>query len=186
MLSAELDTDAFTVVIGTIYSGYLDEYTNLRTLTVFLEAYSTCEGPWFLLTPFLERGISAEHLHTITIDVRIEYPMDLWSAIDWTALDRVNDELDEAKFEGLRKVVFIMQWREGLEWKPAEGERDLVKQQIEQRLYNLVDAGKLEARVQVVREVVHVHPRWSCARSSCICSSITIQYDTLGRVAPWA
>lgn len=146
-------------MIGTIYSGYLDDYTNLRTLTVFLDAYSTCEGPWYLLAPFLERGISAEHLHTITIDVRIEYPMDLWSAIDWTALDRVNDELDEAKFEGLRRLVFILQWREGLEWKPAEGERDLVRQQIEQRLYNLVDAGKLEARVQVVGEVVwHVHP----------------------------
>lgn len=141
------------MLIGTVYSGYLDYYTNLRTLTVFLEAYSTYEGPWFLLAPFLERGIAAEHLHTITIDVRVDYPMDLRSAIDWAALDRVNDELDEAKFDGLDRVVFILQWKERLEWNPAEGERDVVKRQIEQRLYNLVDTGKLEVRVQVVREV---------------------------------
>lgn len=144
------------MLIGTVYSGYLDYYTNLRTLTVFLEAYSTYEGPWFLLAPFLERGISSEHLHTITIDVRVDYPMDLRSAIDWAALDRVNDELDEAKFDGLNKVVFILQWKERLEWNPAEGERDVVKRQIEQRLYNLVDTGKLEVRVQVVRVRVEI------------------------------
>ncbi|KAI0325314.1 hypothetical protein GY45DRAFT_1330454 [Cubamyces sp. BRFM 1775] len=147
----ELDTSA--------YDGYLDGYTNLRTLTVFMEAYNTSQGSWYLLPPFLERGIpAAEQLHTITIDVRIGYPMSLSSAIDWTALDRLNDVLDDVKFKALQRVVVIMQWREALGWKPDWTEREAVARSVRARLYSLDGEGKLEARLQTVEEFYDTIP----------------------------
>ncbi|KAI0656716.1 hypothetical protein C8Q70DRAFT_1056311 [Cubamyces menziesii] len=147
------DLDAST------YSGYLDGYTSLRTVTVFLEAYNTSQGPWYLLAPFFERGIpTAECLHTITIDVRIGYPMSLSSAIDWTVLNRLNDALDEDKFRALQKVVVILQWREALGWKPDWVERETVARSVRARLYNLDGEGKLEARLQTVEEFYDTIP----------------------------
>ncbi|KAH9889551.1 hypothetical protein C8Q73DRAFT_793750 [Cubamyces lactineus] len=147
----ELDTST--------YDGYLDGYTNLRTVTVFMEDYNTSQGPWYLIAPFFERGIpAAERLQTIIIDVRIGYPMSLSSAIDWTALDRLNDVLDEDKFKALQRVVVILQWREALGWTPDWAERESVAGSIRARLYNLDEEGKLETRLQTVEEFYDTIP----------------------------
>ncbi|KAI0364149.1 hypothetical protein BV20DRAFT_1057461 [Pilatotrama ljubarskyi] len=137
---------------GDIYTGYLERYTRVRSLTLFLEAYGTSQGPWFLLAPFFAHGIPSEQLESITLDVRIDYPMTLASAIDWATLDRVNDELDEDRFRALRKVVFVVQWKEELEWCPGRAERDRVERNVEERLHYLARAGRLETRVQMVKE----------------------------------
>ncbi|KAI0349939.1 hypothetical protein OH77DRAFT_1431503 [Trametes cingulata] len=127
-------------------------YTGLRDLTVVLEAYSTAQGPWYLLAPFFVHGIAAERLERVTIDVRVRYPMALASAVDWATLDRVNEELDEDRFGALRRVVFVLQWRAELGWCPEWEERETVARNVEARLHYLADAGKLETRVQVVKE----------------------------------
>ncbi|KAI0640506.1 hypothetical protein C8Q79DRAFT_921686 [Trametes meyenii] len=139
---------------GNVDHEYLSRYTKLRSLTVFLDSYDTSEGQWYLLAPFLERGIpGGEALRTVTIEVRIRTPLELYSAIDWAVLQRVNDALDESKFDALEKVVFAVQWKDTPNCKDASEVVHEVKRQIAQSLYDLVDSGKLETRVHAVEKV---------------------------------
>ncbi|KAI0640364.1 hypothetical protein C8Q79DRAFT_921807 [Trametes meyenii] len=133
---------------------YLSRYTKLRSLIIFLDPYDTSEGQWYLLAPFLERGIpGGEALRTVTIEVRIRTPLELSSAIDWAMLQRVNDALDESKFDALEKVVFTVHWKDTPNCKAASEVVHEVKRQIAQSLYDLVDSGKLETRVHAVEKV---------------------------------
>ncbi|KAI0759387.1 hypothetical protein BD413DRAFT_487888 [Trametes elegans] len=136
-----------------VYDRYLAEYSGLETLTVVLEAYSASAGPWHLLGPLMEHGVCAEALRVLRVDVRVEYGMDLCGALDWAALDRVNDALDEARYAGVGRVEVVVQWREGLGWDPEDGVRETVVENVRARLYGPAQAGKLLARVHKVKEV---------------------------------
>ncbi|OSC99770.1 hypothetical protein PYCCODRAFT_1437948 [Trametes coccinea BRFM310] len=137
---------------STVYDGYLKRYTNLRTLSVLLQSYNTTPGAWFILPSFLTHMPTAR-LHTLTIDVRLDYPLQqLGSAIYWTALDRVNEALDEDKFEALRKVEVIVRWKERLGWKPEKAQADVFVRNVSERLYHVEEAGKLAVTLEMVKE----------------------------------
>ncbi|KAI8974025.1 hypothetical protein BD414DRAFT_539941 [Trametes punicea] len=136
-----------------VYDGYLSQYTSLRGLSVSLDAYNASPGPWYLLAPFLDRGIPANHLRTITIDVYVEYPMQLSSAIRWQALDQVNEVLEEVKFEALTSVIVAICWRESLRWQPDPEEKETVARNVESRLYDLAAREILATRLHSVKAV---------------------------------
>ncbi|KAI0672603.1 hypothetical protein C8Q78DRAFT_971659 [Trametes maxima] len=132
---------------------YFGRYTNLHSLTISLLSDDEFQGPWYLLAPFLERGIpGGEALRTIVIDVRIKSQLQIHAAIDWSVLDRVNDALDGDKFSAVEKVVFAVRWEDTLDGKGESPVVDLAKQTIAHLLHDLVDSGKLEMRFQAVKK----------------------------------
>ncbi|KAI9064590.1 hypothetical protein FKP32DRAFT_1675548 [Trametes sanguinea] len=139
---------------NTVYNGYLGRYANLRTLCVFLGSYNMVPGAWYLL-PSLLTHMPTTYLQTLTIDIRLDYPLPQISSaiqIHWKTLDRVNDALDEDKFSALREVEVVVQWKERLGWEPEKTQTDVIAQNMRERLYHMEDAGKLAVTVQGVKE----------------------------------
>ncbi|KAI0752958.1 hypothetical protein C8Q80DRAFT_1097379 [Daedaleopsis nitida] len=122
-------------------NGQFHGYTNLRTLTVFMDSYNMSPGSWYMLVPFLERGPPSRMIQKLTIDVRIEFPTDLSAVVDWAVLDRINDMLEDTKFDTLRDLEFVVQLKEELGWDPREEAKGLLAR-IEDRLYNMVGPEK--------------------------------------------
>lgn len=152
-------------------NGQFDGYTNLRTLTVFMDSFNMSPGPWYMLVPFLERGPPSRMIQKLTIDVRIEFPTDLSAAVDWAVLDRINDMLEDTKFDALRDLEFIVQLKEELGWDPQE-EAEALLARVEDRLYNMVGPEKRVVtrywRVDEVRARSYYYLRGASA--SCLLS----------------
>ena len=106
-----------------------------------MDSYNMSQGAWYLLAPLIEHGIPATHLLRLTIDVRVEFETDLHAVIDWVALDRVNDLLEDEAFDALEELEFIVQLKEELGWDPRE-EAEALLERVEQRLYCVADSGK--------------------------------------------
>ncbi|KAI0644157.1 hypothetical protein C8Q79DRAFT_1011961 [Trametes meyenii] len=110
---------------GNVDHDYLSRYTNLRSLTIFLDPYDASKGQWYLLALFLERSIpGGEALCTVAIE-----------------------------FDALEKVAFAVHWKDTPNCKDASEVVHEVKQQIAQSLYDLVNSEKLETRVHAVEKV---------------------------------
>lgn len=108
------------------YRGQLEGYTDLHSLTLFMDSYNLNQGSWYLLAPFLERGVGNRQLRKVTIDVRIEFETGMDAVVDWAALDRLNEVLDDESFDALEEVEFILQLKEELGWDPAEEAKALL------------------------------------------------------------
>ncbi|EIW54575.1 uncharacterized protein TRAVEDRAFT_23587 [Trametes versicolor FP-101664 SS1] len=131
------------------YSRYLGTYTNLRTLTLWLDTMVDSPQAWKVLLHLLEHWISAEHLHTATINVHISSSVlarcesePLSSHIDWDVLGLLSNTLNNPKFAVLDTVIFEVQWSG--EWEVAKVEmRDgALANRIEETLRNVTPAGR--------------------------------------------
>ena len=163
------------------YDGHFDKYTCLRTLTIFMDSYNMCQGSWYMLGPFLERGIETQHLRKLTIDVRVEFVTGLDAVIDWAALDRLKDVLECTKFSALQELEVIVQHKEELPWDPAEEMKELLKR-VEERLYGISDAG-----VHVITRYWRVKEVGECIvarRHASLTMSARQFYDTIISLRP--
>ncbi|OJT02237.1 hypothetical protein TRAPUB_7264 [Trametes pubescens] len=123
---------------------------------------------WKVLLHLLEHWISAENMHTITVNVHIsslvlarcEGAVPLSSHIDWDVLGLLGNTLNNPQFASLDTVKFEVQWAG--EWKVAKEEmRDALAKRIEEILRNLnvTDARRL---ITSVRGLERVYWRGMC------------------------
>lgn len=107
-----------------------------------MDSYNDHQGSWFLLPVFLERYILSQHLQVLAIEVRLDYLTQCSAIVDWTALDHLNDILDDERFESLENVDFRILLNEEACWDPT-AEMAMLLRAVERRLYNPVAVGKL-------------------------------------------
>ncbi|TBU21919.1 hypothetical protein BD311DRAFT_677230 [Dichomitus squalens] len=124
----------------------LSGYTNLGNLTIFMDSYNDHQGSWYLLPVFLERYLLSQHLRVLAIEVHLDYPTRSTAILDWTALDHLNDVLDDEKFELLEKVEFKILLKKVC-WDLAT-EMAMLLHSVEGRLYIPAAAGKLFTRYE--------------------------------------
>ncbi|KAL1941357.1 hypothetical protein VTO73DRAFT_7174 [Trametes versicolor] len=145
----------------------LRQYTALRTLTLYIDAYRcfasapTCQ--WTRLLRVLQQGVpptARAQLDTLTLSVRLEDP-DLHlldDAVCWWALDPLDDVLagPAGGYTGLKTVEVAVEWtmpgrrRMSLDLRDAA---DAVGAKIRKRMGRLEGAGKLVVRYGVLCEL---------------------------------
>ena len=126
----------------------LMRFTDVEELTVFVEEYREDMGSWFLLAPFFERGIPSEKVRVARVVVEVGRAeagekANLSGTMDWVALDRLDGALDDAKFDKLERLEFVL-----LLSKSEHGQWDLVAieeilERVESRLRCVAGSGKL-------------------------------------------
>ena len=106
-------------IVDQTDDGLFAGYTDVQELTVFMPPYAkNGEGPWFLLRPLLDRAIPSRQVLTIrlvVVDVssnRVgeggEKAADLHEMVDWAVLGRLDETLDESKFDMLERFEFVV------------------------------------------------------------------------------
>lgn len=104
---------------------------------------------WKVLLHLLEHWISAEHLHTVTINVHISSSVlarcesePLSSHLDWDVLGLLGNALNNPKFAVLDTINFEVQWSGECEVAKVEMRDGALANRIEDTLHNVTPAGR--------------------------------------------
>lgn len=140
--------------LACIFDNHLRSYTSLRSLEVSLDVSDSTHDQWDVLFRLFQHAIVADHLHTITIVIRLEHslPMRLRNALKWDTLALVKGELTSTKFKALRTVEIVVLWAE--DWsRSLEPEVESLLRKIRRHFSRLSAQKTLVTKHRVLQEV---------------------------------